>query len=87
MLIVSQNKKRLVFTDSGVTVYVDENILMTTTLETTLDGFTYVIGEYESEEEAQLALGYLAGKCNGKMPIAHMPKAGELMKRIAKEEK
>lgn len=83
MLIVSQDKKNLVFTDSGVVVYVDENFLMTTTL----DGFTYVIGEYESEEEAQLALGYLAGKCNGKMPIAHMPKAGEFMKRIAKEEK
>ena len=83
MLIVSQDKKRLVFTDSGVTVYVDDNFLMTTTLY----GFNYDLGEYESEEEAQLALGYLAGKCNGKMPIAHMPKAGELMKRIAKEEK
>ena len=83
MLIVSQDKKKLVFTDSGVTVYVDDNFLMTTTL----DGFNYDLGEYESEEEAQLALGYLAGKCNGKMPIAHMPKAGKLMKRIAKEEK
>ena len=67
----------------GVVVYVDENFLMTTTL----DGFTYIIGEYESEDEAQLALGYLAGKCTNKTPIAHMPKAGELMKRIAKEEK
>lgn len=83
MLIVSQDKKRLVFTDSGVTVYVDDNFLMTTTL----DGFNYDLGEYENEEEAQLALGYLAGKCNGKMPIAHMPKAGDLLKRIAKEEK
>ena len=83
MLIVSQDKKKLVFTDSGVTVYVDDNFLMTTTL----DGFNYVLGEYESEEEAQLALGYLAGKCTNKTPIAHMPKAGELMKRIAKEEK
>lgn len=83
MLIVSQDKKKLIFTDSGVTVYVDENFLMTTTL----DGFNYVLGEYENEEEAQLALGYLAGKCNGKTPIAHMPKAGSLMKRIAKEEK
>lgn len=87
MLIVSQDKKKLVFTDSGVTVYVDDNFLMTTTLDGTLDGFNYDLGEYESEEEAQLALGYLAGKCNGKMPIAHMPKAGELMKRISKEEK
>lgn len=83
MLIVSQDKKNLVFTDSGVVVYVDENFLMTTTL----DGFNYVLGEYESEEEAQLALGYLAGKCKGEMTTAHMPKAGELMKRIAKEEK
>lgn len=83
MLIVSQDKKKLVFTDSGVTVYVDDNFLMTTTL----DGFNYDLGEYESEEEAQLALGYLAGKRNGKMPIAHMPKAGDLLKRIAKEEK
>ena len=83
MLIVSQDKKNLVFTDSGVVVYVDENFLMTTTL----DGFNYVLGAYESEEEAQLALGYLAGKCKGEMTIAHMPKAGELMKRIAKEEK
>ena len=83
MLIVFQDKTRLIFTDSGVTVYVDENFLMTTTL----DGFTYVIGEYESEDEAQLALGYLAGKCTNKTPIAHMPKAGEFMKRIAKEEK
>ena len=74
MLIVSQDKKNLVFTDSGVVVYVDENFLMTTTL----DGFNYV---------AQLALGYLAGKCNGKTPIAHMPKAGALLKRISKEEK
>lgn len=82
MLIVSQDKKNLVFTDSGVVVYVDENFLMTTTL----DGFNYVLGEYETEEEAQLALGYLAGKCNGKTPIAHMPKAGSLRKRIAKEE-
>lgn len=83
MLIVSQDKKKLVFTDSGVTVYVDDNFLMTTTL----DGFNYVLGKYESEEEAQLALGYLAGKCNGKMPIAHMPKAGGFLKRISKEEK
>ena len=30
MLIVSQDKKNLVFTDSGVVVYVDENFLMTT---------------------------------------------------------
>ena len=51
MLIVSQDKKNLVFTDSGVVVYVDENFLMTTTL----DGFTYIIGEYESEEEARLS--------------------------------
>ena len=83
MLIVSQDKKRLVFTDSGVTVYVDGIFLITTAL----NGFTCIIGAYESEEEAQLALGYLAGKCNGKTPIAHMPKAGELLKRIAKEEK
>ena len=83
MLIVSQDKKNLVFTDSGVTVYVDDRFLMTETL----GGFNYILGEYESEEEAQLALGYLAGKCNGKMPIAHMPKAGELLKRISKEEK
>ena len=83
MLIVSQDKKRLVFTDSGVTVYVDDIFLVATTL----DGCSYALGKYESEGEAQLALGYLAGKCNGKMPIAHMPKAGELMKRIAKEEK
>ena len=83
MLIVSQDKERLIFTDSGIVIYVDENFLMTTTL----DGFNYVLGEYESEDEAQLALGYLAGKCNGKTPIAHMPKAGALLKRISKEEK
>lgn len=83
MLIVSQDKKRLVFTDSGVTVYVENGFLQVVSP----DGLITSIGEYESEEEAQLALGYLAGKCNGKMPIAHMPKAGELLKRIAKEEK
>lgn len=83
MLIVSQDKKKLIFTDSGVTVYVENRFLQAVSP----DGLITSIGEYESEEEAQLALGYLAGKCNGKMPIAHMPKAGELMKRIAKEEK
>lgn len=83
MLIVSQDKKRLVFTDSGVTVYVENGFLQAVSH----DGLITSIGEYESEEEAQLALGYLAGKCNGKMPIAHMPKAGGLMKRISKEEK
>lgn len=83
MLIVSQDKKRLVFTDSGVTVYVENGFLQAVSP----DGLIASIGEYESEEEALLALGYLAGKCKGKMPIAHMPKAGELMKRIAKEEK
>ena len=83
MLIVSQDKKRLVFTDSGVTVYAENGFLQAVSS----DGLITSIGEYESEEEAQLALGYLAGKCNGKMPIAHMPKAGDLLKRIAKEEK
>ena len=83
MLIVSQDKKRLVFTDSGVVVYVNGKLLQAVGV----DSCDYTIGAYESEEEAQLALGYLAGKCNGKMPIAHMPKAGELLKRIAKEEK
>ncbi len=83
MLIVSQDKKRLVFTDSGVTVYVENGFLQAVSP----DGLITSIGEYETEEEAQLALGYLAGKCNGKTPIAHMPKAGELLKRIAKEEK
>lgn len=72
MLIVSQDKKKIVFTDSGVTVYVDENFLMTTTL----DGFNYKLGEYESEEEAKLALGYLAGKTLAKAAIAHIPKEG-----------
>lgn len=83
MLIVSQDKERLIFTDSGIVIYVDGKFLQAVGV----DSCDYVIGEYENEEEAQLALGYLAGKCNGKMPIAHMPKAGELMKRIAKEEK
>lgn len=84
MLIVSQDKERLIFTDSGVFIHVDDKWLQARSLT---DGLNVIIGEYESEEEAQLALGYLAGKCNGKMPIAHMPKAGELLKRIAKEEK
>lgn len=83
MLIVSQDKEKLVFSDSGVVVYVDDNVLQAVAF----DRCEYIIGEYETKEEAQLALGYLAGKCNGKTPIAHMPKAGELMKRIAKEEK
>lgn len=83
MLIVSQDKKILVFTDSGVVVYVQDNFLQAIAV----DHCNYILGEYESEEEAQLALGYLAGKCNGKTPIAHMPKAESLMKIIAKEEK
>lgn len=84
MLIVSQDKKRLVFTDSGVFIHVDDKWLQARSLT---DGLNVIIGEYESEEEAQLALGYLAGKCTNKTPIAHMPKAGELLKRISKEEK
>ena len=84
MLIVSQDKKKLIFTDSGVFIHANDKSLQARSLN---DGLTVIIGEYESEEEARLALGYLAGKCNGKMPIAHMPKAGDLMKRIAKEEK
>ena len=53
MLIVSQDKKRLVFTDSGVTVYVENGFLQAVSP----DGLITSIGEYESEEEAQLALG------------------------------
>lgn len=83
MLIVSQDKKNLVFTDSGVVVGVGDRFLNAYSPR----GNICTIGEYESEDEAQLALGYLAGKCNGKTPIAHMPKAGELLKRIVKEEK
>lgn len=84
MLIVSQDKKELIFTNSGVFIHVDDKWLQARSLT---GGLNVIIGAYESEEEAQLALGYLAGKCNGKMPIAHMPKAGELLKRISKEEK
>lgn len=84
MLIVSQDKKKLIFTDSGVFIHADDKFLQARSLN---GGLNVIIGTYESEDEAQLALGYLAGKCNGKTPIAHMPKAGELMKRIAKEEK
>ena len=84
MLIVSQDKKELIFTDSGILIHVDNKWLQARSLT---DGLNVIIGAYESEEEAQLALGYLAGKCSGKTPIAHMPKTGELLKRIAKEEK
>lgn len=84
MLIVSQDKKELIFTNSGVFIHVDDKWLQARSLT---GGLNVIIGAYESEEEAQLALGYLAGKCKGEMTIAHMPKAGELMKRIAKEEK
>lgn len=84
MLIVSQDKKELIFTDSGVFIHADDKFLHARSLN---GGLNVIIGTYENEEEAQLALGYLAGKCNGKTPIAHMPKAGELLKRIVKEEK
>lgn len=84
MLIVSQDKKKLIFTDSGVFIHANDKSLQARSLN---DGLTVIIGTYENGEEAQLALGYLAGKCSGKTPIAHMQKAGELIKRIAKEEK